>query len=65
MTHETTLERQIVELSPQDGWRRVEAGTLARVTCLCGIDTGWIEIREADRIYKEHSGDPRPMGGER
>jgi hypothetical protein len=53
--HDLSAERQLIEKDPHpDGWRQYDAGAV-RVTCTCGLDTGWTDHNTARETHIRHA----------
>jgi hypothetical protein len=55
MLHQVHLVNELRELPPQDGWARHEATGRACVVCPCGLNTGFINAREACQQFNSHA----------
>lgn len=55
MLHQVHLINEVRALPPQDGWARHETTGRACAICPCGLNSGFINAREACRQFNDHA----------
>ncbi|PRX90838.1 hypothetical protein [Allonocardiopsis opalescens] len=50
-----TLQRDVRELAPVDGWRVIEPAGTGRAWCPCGTDTGTVVWADALSAHQWHT----------
>lgn len=58
--HSIILQAEFTEVPPHDDGERVELTKRARVSCTCGLDTGYIPTEEAKEAARQHVADYLP-----
>lgn len=54
MPHQPHLIPELRDLPPEEGWARCEPTGRACVVCQCGLNTGFIDARDACQQFSGH-----------